>query len=78
MLLLLQICSVFCYQRDLLLSFSDNDKAGVIKALNLDDLRNTDNPYFKQIVDQIYPIELQLIKQILLILMPPFWFWTCP
>ena len=28
----------------------------------LDDLLNIDNPYFKQIVGQIYPTELQLNK----------------
>ena len=48
-----------------MLSFSDNDKADVIEAFNttsryLDNLFNIDNPYFEQIVSQIYPIELQL------------------
>ena len=28
----------------------------------LDDLLNIDNPYFKQMASQIYPIELQLNK----------------
>ena len=36
-----------------------------LKLLNsryLDDLLNIDNPYFKQMVGQIYPTELQLNK----------------
>ena len=49
-----------------MLSLSDN-QADVVEAFNstsryLDDLRNTDNPYFAQMVSQIYPTELQLNK----------------
>ena len=49
-----------------LMSFSDNNQA-VIEAFNstlryLDDLFNIDNPYFKQMVGQIYPTELRLNK----------------
>ena len=56
---------------------SDNNHADVIEAFNstswyLDDLLNIDNPYFKQMVGQIYPTELQINKQILLILKHPF------
>ena len=51
----------------ILLSLSDNNPADIIEAFNstskyLDDLLNIDNPYFEQMVDQIYPTELQLNK----------------
>ena len=50
-----------------MLSPSDNDQTDNIKAFNstfryLDDLLNIDNPYFEQMVGQIYPTELQLNK----------------
>ena len=43
------------------------NQANVIKAFNstsryLDDLLNIDNPYFEEMVNQIYPPELQLNK----------------
>ena len=49
------------------LSLSDNNQADIIEAFNstsryLDDLLNIDNPYFEQMVGQIYPTELQLNK----------------
>ena len=55
---------LFCYERDFMLSLSDNYQADVVKAFNstsryLDDLLNIDNPYFNQMVSQIYPTELQ-------------------
>ena len=58
---------LFCYDRDFMLSLSDNNQADIIEAFNstsryLDDLLNIDNPYFEQMVDQIYPTELQLNK----------------
>ena len=48
-------------------SLSDNNQTDIIKASNstsryLDDLLNIDNPYFEQVVGQIYPTELQLNK----------------
>ena len=54
-------------ERDFILSLSDNNQADVVEALNstsryLDDLLNIDNPYFEQMVCQIYPTELQLNK----------------
>ena len=57
----------FCYERDFMLSLSDNNQADIIEAFNstsryLDDLLNIDNPYFEQMVGQIYPTELQLNK----------------
>ena len=50
-----------------MLSLSDNNQTDIIEAFNstsryLDDLLNIDNPYFEQMVGQIYPTELQLKK----------------
>ena len=50
-----------------MLSLSANNHTDIIEAFNstsryLDDLLNIDNPYFKQMVGQIYPCELQLNK----------------
>ena len=58
---------LFCYERDCMLSSSDNNQTDIIEAFNstlryLDDLLNIDNPYFEQMVGQIYPTELQLNK----------------
>ena len=58
---------LFCYKRDFMLSLSDNNQTDIIEAFNstsryLDDLLNIDNPYFEQMVGQIYPTELQLNK----------------
>ena len=43
-----------------MLSLSDNNQSDIIEAFNstsryLDDLLNIDNPYFEQMVGQIYP-----------------------
>ena len=56
---------LFWFKRDFMLSLSDNNQADIIEAFNstsryLDDLLNIDNPYFEQMVGQIYPTELQL------------------
>ena len=58
---------LFCYERDFMLSLSDNNQSDIIEAFNstsryLDDLLNINNPYFEQMVGQIYPTELQLNK----------------
>ena len=58
---------LFCYERDIMLSLSDNNQTDIIEAFNctsryLDDLLNIDNPYFEQTVGQKYPTELQLNK----------------
>ena len=58
---------LFCYEIDFVLSLSDNDQTDIIEAFNstsrcLNDLLNIDNPYFEQMVGQIYPAELQLNK----------------
>ena len=56
---------LFCYERDFMTSLSRENQANVIEAFNstsryLDDLLNIDNIYFDQMVDRIYPTELQL------------------
>ena len=61
------VAGLFCYERDFMLSLSDNNQTDIIEAFNstsryLDDLLNIDNPYFEQMVGQIYPSELQLNK----------------
>ena len=58
---------LFCYERDFMLSLSDNNQTDIIEAFistsrYLDDLLYIDNPYFEQMVGQIYPTELQLNK----------------
>ena len=56
---------LFCYERNFMLSLSDNNQTDIIEAFTstsryLDDLPNIDNPYFEQMVGQIYPTALQL------------------
>ena len=56
---------LFCYERDLMMSLSDDKQADVIDAFNttsryLDGILNIDNVYFDNMVSQIYPLELQL------------------
>ena len=51
---------LFCYERDFMLSLSDNNQTDIIEAFSsssrhLNDLLNIDNPYFEQMVGQIYP-----------------------
>ena len=58
---------LFCYERDFMLSLSDNNQADVVGAFNstsryLNGLLNIDNSYFEQMVSQIYPTEHQLNK----------------
>ena len=58
---------LFCYERDFMLSLSDNNQTDIIESFNstsryLDDLLNKDNPYFEQMVGQIYPSDIHLIK----------------
>ena len=58
---------LFCYERDFMLPLSDINQTDIIGAFNstsryLDDLLNIGNPYFEQMIGQIYPTELQLNK----------------
>ena len=57
---------LFCYERDFMMSLSDDMQADVFDALNttsryLDKMLNN-NVYFDNMVSQIYPSELQLNK----------------
>ena len=61
------VADLFCYERDFMLSLSDNNQTDIIEASNstsryLDDLLNINNPYFEHMVDQIYHTKLQLNK----------------
>ena len=58
---------LFCYERDFMMSLSDDKQADVIDAFNttsryLDDILNNNNVYFDKMVGQIYPSELRLNK----------------
>ena len=58
---------LYCYEREYMDSLNHEYQADVIEAFNstsryLDDLLNIDTPYFKGMVNQIYPPELQLNK----------------
>ena len=58
---------LFCYERDFMLSLSDDKQADIIDALNttsryLDDILNINNVYFDTMVSQIYHSELKLNK----------------
>ena len=58
---------LFYYERDFMLSLSEENQSGVIEAFNstsryLDDLLNIDNNFFDSMVNRIYPSELQLNK----------------
>ena len=58
---------LFCYERDFMLSLSEDNQSGVIEAFNstsryLDDLLNIDNNFFNRMVNRIYPSEFQLNK----------------
>ena len=58
---------LFCYERDFMMSLSDDKQADVIYAFNttsryLDDILDINIVYFDNKVSQIYPSELQLNK----------------
>ena len=58
---------LFCYERDFMLSLSEDNQSGVIEAFSstsryLDHLLNIDNNFFDGMVNRIYPSELQLNK----------------
>ena len=58
---------LFCYERDFVMSPSDDKQADVIDAFNTisrysDDILNINNVYFDNMVSQIYPSGLQLNK----------------
>ena len=58
---------LFCYERDVLMSLSDDKHTDIIDAFNttsryLDGILNINNIYFDKMVSQIYSSELQLNK----------------
>ena len=58
---------LFCFERDFMMSLSDDKQADVTDAFNttsryLDDILNNNNAYFDKMVSQIYHSELQLNK----------------
>ena len=58
---------LFCYERDCMMSLSDEKQGDVIDAFNttsryLDDLLNINNVYFDNMASQIYTSELHLNK----------------
>ena len=58
---------LFCYERNFMMSLSDDKQADVIDAFNttsryLDDILNINDVYFDNMVSQLYPSDLQLNK----------------
>ena len=58
---------LFCYDRDFMMSLSNDKQANIIDAFNttsrhLDDILNINNVYFDNMVSQLYPSELQFNK----------------
>ena len=58
---------LFCYERDSMLSLSEDNQYDAIEAFNstsryLDDLLNIDNDFFDSMVNRLNPLELQLNK----------------
>ena len=58
---------LFCYERDFMLSLSEDTQSDIIEAFKstsryLDDLLNIDNNFFDSMINRIYPSELQLNK----------------
>ena len=54
---------LFCYERDFMMSLSDDKQAAFnTTSRYLDDILNINNVYFDNMVRQIYPSELQLNK----------------
>ena len=56
---------LFCCERDFMLSLSEDNQSDVIEAFSstswyLDDILNSDNNFFDNMVNRIYPSELQL------------------
>ena len=56
---------LICYERNFMMSLSDDKQANIIDAFNttyryLDDILNINDIYFDNMVSQIYPSELKL------------------
>ena len=59
---LVAVLFLFCYERDFMMSLSDDKQADVIDAFNttsryLDDIFNINNANFDNMVSQIFPLE---------------------
>ena len=72
------VAELIRYERDLMLSLTDNNQADEIGAFKstfryLDDLLNIDNPYLEQMVSQIYPTDPPLNKATSFDTEAPFW-----
>ena len=70
---------LFCYERDFIVSLSHEKQVNIIESFNstplyLDDLLSIDNEYFEQMVETIYPKEVQLNK--IYTLTPKHRFWV--
>ena len=68
---------LFCYERDFMMSFTDDKQADIIDAFNttsryLDDILNINNVYFYNMVSQIYLQSSKLMNLIPLIPRPRF------
>ena len=75
---LVAVLFLFCFERDCMKSLSPENQADIIEAFNstsryLDDLLSIDNIYFEQMVNWIYPAELQLNKTNSSDTEKPFW-----
>ena len=58
---------LFCYERDFMMSLSDDKQTDIIEAVitasrYLNDILNINNFYFDNMVGQMYPSEFQLNK----------------
>ena len=67
---------LFCYERDFMMSLSDDKLADVIDTFTttsryLDDILNINNFYFDEMVSQIYHLELQLKKKLIPLIPKP-------
>ena len=72
---------LFCYERDFIMSLSDDKQAYIIDSFNttsryLDDILNINNVYFDNMVSHIYHSELQLNKAMIPLIPKPR-FYTC-
>ena len=69
---------LFCYERDFMLSLSEDNQSGVIEAFNftsryLDDLLNIDSNFYDSVDNRIYHSELQFIRPTCQMSRPHFW-----
>ena len=58
---------LFCYDRDFMMSFSDDSQADIVDSFNttfryLGDILEINDVYFDNMVSRIYHLELQLNK----------------